>query len=74
MNKHLITATSKTDTHLIFDIKVSVPLEEVSEELTNDILQMHDAPFRCGIPVEHHINFFTGDDGKEKFRVSVEQV
>lgn len=70
MNNKLITATSKTDTHLVFDISYSIPLTEVSEELTNDVCNMFNMQFP--IPVNRHVNFFTGEDGKEKFSVSVE--
>ena len=70
MNNKLITATSKTDTHLVFDIRYSIPLTEVSEELANDVIEMLDKPFHLDIPVERHIDFFTDIDGKEKFNVS----
>lgn len=69
MNK-LITATSKTDTHLVFDIRYSIPLTEVSEELATDVCNMFNMPYE--IPVDRYIKFFTGEDGKEKFNVSVE--
>ena len=65
MNNKLIT-----DTHLVFDIRYSIPLTEVSEELANDVCDMFNK--HMPIPVERYIEFFTGEDGKEKFRVTVE--
>jgi len=69
MNK-LITATSKTDTHLIFDVKVSIPLTEVSVELADDVCNMFNMPYP--IPVDRYIEFLTKEDGKENFKVVVE--
>lgn len=69
MNNKLITATSKTDTHLVFDIRYSIPLTEVSEELANDVCDMFNQQFP--IPVKRYIEFTTGEDGKETFIVIV---
>ena len=69
MNNKLITATSKTDTHLVFDIQYSVPLTEVSEELANDVCDMFNQQYP--IPIKRYIEFTTSEEGKELFKVSV---
>jgi capsular polysaccharide biosynthesis protein len=70
MYNKLITATSKTDTHLVFDIRYSIPLTEVSEELANDVCDMFNK--QMPIPVERSIEFSKSEEGKELFKVIVQ--
>jgi hypothetical protein len=70
MYNKLITATSKTDTHLVFDIRYSIPLTEVSEELVNDVCDMFNK--QMPIPVERYIEFSKSEEGKELFKVIVQ--
>lgn len=67
MINKLITATTKTETHLLFDVEVSIPLSEVSKELANDVADMFDQPYL--IPVDRFIEFSKSDEGKEVFKI-----
>lgn len=70
MNNKQILSTHKTKTHVEFVVKVSIPRDEMSEELVDDVCNMFNQTFP--IPVERYIEFVTDEEGKERIRVIVE--
>lgn len=64
-----ITATSESDTHLEFMIKVSIPLTEISSEMAEDCVNMLNMEFP--VSVVRHIKFITDETGKERISISV---
>jgi hypothetical protein len=66
-----IISTQKTNDNLEFIVKVSIPLQEISEEMANDCVNMFTREF--SIPVERHIAFKVNEDtGIETINITVE--
>lgn len=70
MNNKQIISACKSQTHLDFIVKVSYPLNDVSEELANDVCNMFTQSYQ--IPVTRYLNFTTNEEGKERFIINVE--
>ena len=64
-----ITATSKSDTHLEFNVKVSIPLTEISSEMAEDCVNMFNMEFP--VPVVRHLKFIMDETGKERIIINV---